>query len=379
MTVYNNTIGDAVALTEVLAVGTVISPSIMADTTVLVEVAIGSQSTSFRDSVAVQDSNQQYGRLRGQLGDVAVFAASVNLAYSALASDAVALSDTESYSYKAVSVAADIVLLTTDAPSRLHALAVVATAMVVGSSITPARLEALLDTAAFTSSASAALKFLTAMADSAALADNTAGSYRLLLRLEDSALVGDDVSQQSRLISQLDDGVVLFSLLKYRGEQYRVWAMSPDTEAVWKYENFNFNSYAKFGGQYYGANEDGLFLLEGDTDDGADISAYARTGLMDFGTGRLKQMSRAYLGYTASGALLLKVSTTASEGEFKGKKIEDWYELTRSQEAFREGRIPVGRGLSSVYWQFEISNKLGADFSIDGIKLYPLITDRRIK
>lgn len=376
MPTYNDLMDEVVVFSDVLSAASYNSPL---NYVALSDVMTAQQTSSLRDAVALADVGTLYGRLLSQLSDTTSFVTGINVAYTVLLSDSAVLASEGAYSYAAIARAVDIVRLTTSMPTGLHAISAVASAMVLGDTITPTQLALMLESVEFTTAVEGALRYLMELLDSADFDDTLTGQLSMVLELTDAVALGDAVAQNSFLVSRLNDGVVLYSLLRFRGEQYQVWSMSPDTEAVWKYVNFNFNSFAKFDGRYYGANEDGLYELVGDTDAGEPIEAYVRTGLMDFGTGRLKQMSRAYLGYTASGALVLKVTTVASEGAFKGQKVEDWYELTRTQEAYREGRIPIGRGLESVYWQFEIRNKLGADFSTDNIKLFPLITARRIK
>ena len=56
------------------------------------------------------------------------------------------------------------------------------------------------------------------------------------------------------------------------------------------YSNFKFNSYAKYGGKYYGATQDGIFLLEGEDDAGIQIHTGARIGPTNFGTDREKRL-----------------------------------------------------------------------------------------
>jgi hypothetical protein len=73
--------------------------------------------------------------------------------------------------------------------------------------------------------------------------------------------------------------------------------------------------------------------------------------------------------------LLLKTFTTDG-----GQKIERWYELTdRTADATREARVKFGKGVKARYWQFEVRNIEGSDFSIDQLQVLPLMLSRRVK
>jgi hypothetical protein len=70
------------------------------------------------------------------------------------------------------------------------------------------------------------------------------------------------------------------------------------------YSNFKFNSYAKYGGKYYGATQDGIFLLEGDDDAGIQIHTGARIGPTNLGTDREKRLRTVKCGGDCGKALV---------------------------------------------------------------------------
>ena len=43
----------------------------------------------------------------------------------------------------------------------------------------------------------------------------------------------------------------------------------------------------------------------------------------------------------------------------------------------QQRRVPVGKGPKSRFWQFEVENKDGADFSIHDVLVYPTDLRRR--
>jgi hypothetical protein len=152
--------------------------------------------------------------------------------------------------------------------------------------------------------------------------------------------------------------------------------MNAETHGFSQYDNYAFNSIAVFGGQLYGANTDGLYLLDGEDDDGDEIAWRIRTGLDKFNSSLMKGLDSAYLGYTATGRVALKCIVVNHAGD----KIVHWYELTGlDKEASSPGKIQIGRGLKSVYWGFELTNVDAGDIALDVLELHPLKLDRRLR
>jgi hypothetical protein len=142
-----------------------------------------------------------------------------------------------------------------------------------------------------------------------------------------------------------------------------------------EYDNYNYNSMVSFKGRFYGASDDGLFELDGDDDAGTPIQAKLSSLMLDFGSSRQKRVRSAYLGYTATNQLVLRVRSVS-----QGLLSEDWYEAREvtSAEAPRANIAHVGQGLKSRYWQFELVNVDGGDFEIDQLEMYPIFLGRRV-
>ena len=119
--------------------------------------------------------------------------------------------------------------------------------------------------------------------------------------------------------------------------------------------------------------KDDLPDVDGDDDDGAPIHARVRTGLTSFGTEVLKKNPNMYLTLRSDGELLLRVITTDG-----GRKKENWYKLHRREATEPvEGRFDIAKGLTSVYWGYQIENIAGADFELATIKSWPFVVQRR--
>lgn len=195
---------------------------------------------------------------------------------------------------------------------------------------------------------------------------------RVVFATVDTAAFSSAVDEQQRVAALVREGVLVGGLVALTDDTY-TFAINTKSSGLSEYTNFPFNSFAGFGQTYLAAADDGLYELAGDTDDGANIAAAIRTGLLDFGSSLSKRMPRAYLGYTSTGNLVLKV-VHSDQGVLR----EDWYELTTTQGAPDTRRFKLGRGPKARYWQFELVNANGADFDVDTLRLYPLILERRI-
>jgi hypothetical protein len=123
------------------------------------------------------------------------------------------------------------------------------------------------------------------------------------------------------------------------------------------YSRFNFNSYAKYRDQYFGAGEDGIYLLEGADDAGEEIHSGVRLGPMNFGTDREKRLRLLRCGGKTVGAQV-KVSN--------GNGSAGYYDVV-------EGRAGVSREVQGREITIEISNF----DTLDHLEIVPLVLHKR--
>lgn len=191
------------------------------------------------------------------------------------------------------------------------------------------------------------------------------------------ALVASDMEVLSQVglnlvaLVELLDNLELGVRLRVGKEVYAGYVVNLARGAVTEYENYNFNSLAMIGGKPFGAGEEGVYLLQGDDDDGAPIDAYVRTGALNFGS--LTKVLNGYIGVKADGTVLMKVITRDG-----GVKKENWYRMKRRPTGETvETRFDIAKGLTSTYWQWELANEDGAYFELDFVKVWPLRLTRR--
>lgn len=128
-----------------------------------------------------------------------------------------------------------------------------------------------------------------------------------------------------------------------------------------EYSNYVFDSMIQFGGNQYGCDEEGLYLLSGSDDNGTDIVQIIQTGLYDNGINNKKNAPNLFIG----GEL---------EGTIQIRPIHDHEEF--GEPLFTEGeygtvetrRIKLPLAPLSRYWGFEIRTVNGAILNIDTIE-----------
>lgn len=208
-----------------------------------------------------------------------------------------------------------------------------------------------------------------------ALLDNIifAGSVPLGCNL--SIIVSDAISLNAIpsisviLKSILTESMTFLGSVNFDGAEYLACVYNTQSSGISEYSNFDFNSFS----WPLAAKSDGIYELTGSTQDGTPIVSSIKTGLIDFGTSLLKQVPYAYLGITQSGQAVLKVTSNNN-----GVSSERWYEVNPTNTVVDTSRIKLGKGVKAKYWQFELTNIDGSEFSLTSLELLPIQLKRRI-
>lgn len=258
--------------------------------------------------------------------------------------------------------------------SQAQAIALLTTAIILNDSATAALdfslFEQIVASDQFANRFVQTMALLEGIVTSDAISQNLTAVVLLNERLPaaDTPLTTAHVSEA--LTELLDfDAVVFIDGLPYVG-----WVVNAETLAPSEYDNYPFESLARFGQRYYGASEQGFFLLDGDDDAGEPIQGSILTGETDFGSPQLKRCEWCHIGYTSSGELMMKVISSQ-----KGRRIERWYRAkTTAAGNDREGRFKLGRGVESLYYQFEWVGVDGADFTFKDARFDIVELSRRV-
>lgn len=148
--------------------------------------------------------------------------------------------------------------------------------------------------------------------------------------------------------------------LNLKGAQPSQWA------------RYNFNSMAKIGGKYVGANDQGLFALNtGGHDNGDPIDAFLELVTSDWGIAHQKRIRSLYVGFETDGDLIISVKD--DDDNERNYVISPHHTANKQHSA----RVPGSRDGKGRYWSIRIDNVNGSDFSIDMIEVIPIVLNRR--
>lgn len=143
------------------------------------------------------------------------------------------------------------------------------------------------------------------------------------------------------------------------------WVMNPENYAISNY-SFGFTEAARFGNSYLMADDTGLYVLGGDTDNGTSIVSVLTTAGMDFGSTGLKQVPSVLLG-TDGTDFILQVSVDG--------KVTARYEINYLPSNLETKQIKIGKGLIGYNWQFKLITD--NDFNLDSFEFYPIVFKRK--
>jgi hypothetical protein len=223
--------------------------------------------------------------------------------------------------------------------------------------------------------------------DAIALGDAPFETGRLRAVATDGALLTDTVAPRFFIRADVADGVELtpVQLLQWVWRptvedtitlqaglllpdgSFITWVTNTRTGATANYSNYEYTSFAQRGTHYLATREDGLYRLDGDTDNGVDIIAELRSGFLQFAGGKFTSFAGIYLGVHGTGALFLKL-LTGDEKSYTYRVIAQNMETTK---------VRVGKGLRARYFAFELVSS-GQDFDLDTVEFLPLGAQRRV-
>lgn len=168
-------------------------------------------------------------------------------------------------------------------------------------------------------------------------------------RTEDATCVASFyLTPQLTIITKLEDAVAT-------GGATATYVYYTDHDSFTEYSGFGFNSYARIGGNYFAAGNNGLYQLGGDDDAGLDIQAYILTGMLDFGGHMMSRTPRMYFDFSGDSGLAVSVYTSTD-----GLRRTEAFTLSLpAAPVDRSACLPLGRGLPSHFWQYRVSNITG--------------------
>jgi len=173
-----------------------------------------------------------------------------------------------------------------------------------------------------------------------------------------SSLIISEVAPVLKHIANatLADILGLEALAAISGEIWEAWAFNGGTFEPSIYSGFSFNSYAFEGGVAYAAKEEGIYVLDGVTDAGAEFHTGVILSSSNFGSQSRKRFRAGFFDITGT-APVIRADTDSGQG---------------SSTPILRKRTSFPRTLVGSKWMFLI-----ADFDELGqVELFPIILTR---
>jgi len=186
-------------------------------------------------------------------------------------------------------------------------------------------------------------------------ATTQAGSIVLDGALNAAPVFAATWATQQELSAELFALVRMLGTLPQQNDRGLAWVVNTLTGGTSMYEGFDFNSFGKVDTAYLGCKSDGIYVLDGDDDNGTPIQASVSFGKTDLGSNHVQRMIKAYADLSSTAPMTLKITANGEEFLYPARDFD---------EALTTQRFDVGRGLEARYFTFEIFNTDGCDFTL---------------
>lgn len=218
------------------------------------------------------------------------------------------------------------------------------------------------------------VNFVTSVAETLNLADANAALRSLPITLAEALEFSETLTLRAIYGIQLPESLLLQDTVDTNAALVS-YIVNSNTNAVSTYSNFNFNSFIQMGNKFYGVKSGGIFELTGADDDGVQIDAAVKFGKSGLGGDQTslelaKRLPEIYLGISATGKMHLKVTASGNDRVYLLSPVVG--------APLHTCRLLLGKGVASRYWDLELVNVSGADFTLESITLRPEVTVRRI-
>lgn len=180
--------------------------------------------------------------------------------------------------------------------------------------------------------------------------------------------VDDEITFHTIVQMALQERMVITNRSGVARKEAIQYAVNAVTGALSRYEGFGFKQFATAGGQTYAIKDDGLYRLEGDSDNGDTLNAVIDFGATDFGTAQSKRLSSVYAGIATDGCVYLRVSGDGGE--------ERIYRATAFGD---EARALTAKGLSARHWRIRLELMDASYADVDNLELEIGVSQRRLR
>jgi hypothetical protein len=149
------------------------------------------------------------------------------------------------------------------------------------------------------------------------------------------------------------------------------WVVNTRNETITRFTNFPFTQFATVGNKTYAIGADGLYLLGGETDNGAPIVWQFETGLSDLGRPGLKHIPYLYLDGIIDGSVEIVLL------DDRNREFAYHYTAQRGGVHLKHRR-KLGNGIRTTNMAFRIKSDTGAYIELDALEPEITVTQRSI-
>jgi len=193
------------------------------------------------------------------------------------------------------------------------------------------------------------------LTESLAATETAIGLFNFSDTIAETLEAGATLTLQQMLQESVTDILDFGITIVLDDETWECWVLNTNAFHPSVYSGFDFNSYAVYNNQAFGCKEDGIYRLDGATDNGTTINAGIVLPETDFGTLREKRFRKAYFG----------ISGTSPSIRMESETGDVTYTITDS-------RANLQRNQKGKEWTLKLQ---GFD-SLDQIDLVPIILTR---
>jgi hypothetical protein len=196
------------------------------------------------------------------------------------------------------------------------------------------------------------------IADTFAITETTTPTLTINQAIADALNAADTATLQQFLFELIQDGFSLEVLIELDDELYECWVLNTGAFHPSVYSGYNFNSFAidNQTGIVYGCKSDGIYTLEGSTDNGTDFHSGIILPETQFGSAYNKRFRKAYFGVSGDD-LAMKMETESGWRTFR----------------IYDAEMSITRDLKGRKWKISLEDFDNLDF----LELQPILLSRK--
>ncbi len=184
----------------------------------------------------------------------------------------------------------------------------------------------------------------------------------------DAAAVSDALTTHLSAVATIVDALLAEEVIRTLPAELRTaYWVNPRTTAAARWGDLAVNSIVEIEGRVFGATAAGIVEL---TPEEGTVDARIVWDLLDLGVAEQKVVQGAYVAGQSAAPFAITATTKQGSWEYTTHR-------TDGSEQSDNHYTPLGRGLLSRFYRFEMANTDGAPFSVDDVRVLMGATQRR--